>query len=85
MGDGRGTAGRAAARLVYADRRQVLLRPCEEHDAYRELPGAAECVNAIGRNRGLQQFVVQGIPRCLGVLTIFALAHNVMRAVALLG
>jgi len=50
----------------------------------QERPGAAECVNAIARNRGLQRFLVRGIGKCLGVLTLFALAHNVMRAVALM-
>jgi hypothetical protein len=48
---------------------------------YARRPATAECVNAIARNRGLRQFLVQGVPRCLAVLTLFALAHNVMRAV----
>jgi len=51
---------------------------------YRERAGTAECVNAIARNRGLRNFLVRGIPKCLAVLTLFALAHNVMRAVELL-
>jgi len=54
-------------------------------EVYKERPGAAECVNAIARNRGLRNFLVRGIPKCLAVLTLFVLAHNVMRAVALLG
>lgn len=52
---------------------------------YAQRPQAAECVNAIARNRGLRNFLVRGIPKCLGVLTLFALAHNVMRAITLLG
>ncbi len=51
---------------------------------YTERPGTAECVNAIARNRGLTEFNVRGAPKCLAVLTLFALAHNVMRAVELL-
>lgn len=51
---------------------------------YTERPGTAECVNAIARNRGLTRFNVRGAPKCLAVLTLFALAHNVMRAVELL-
>ena len=52
--------------------------------AYAQRPSTAECVNAIARNRGLRNFLVRGIPKCLAVLTLFALAHNVMRAVELL-
>lgn len=52
--------------------------------AYAERPATAECVNAIARNRGLRNFLVRGVPKCLAVLTLFALAHNVMRAVDLL-
>jgi transposase len=52
---------------------------------YAQRPGTAECVNALARNRGLKNFLVRGAPKCLAVLTLFALAHNVMRAVALLG
>ena len=56
----------------------------EGKDIYKERAATAECVNAIARNRGLRQFLVRGIPKCLGVLTLFALAHNVMRAVELI-
>jgi transposase len=52
--------------------------------AYAQRPATAECVNAIARNRGLRNFLVRGIPKCLAVLTLFALAHTVMRAVELL-
>lgn len=37
-------------------------RRCKEHDAYCERPGAAECVDGIARNRGLQHFVLRGFP-----------------------
>lgn len=50
---------------------------------YKERAATAECVNAIARNRGLQQFRVRGLQKVKAVLLWFALAHNVMRAVAL--
>ena len=50
---------------------------------YKERASTAECVNAIARNRRLQQFVVRGIRkvRCIGLW--YALAHNLMRAAEL--
>jgi transposase len=50
---------------------------------YRERAATSECINAIARNRGLQRFVVRGLARVKAVLLWFALAHNMMRAVAL--
>lgn len=50
---------------------------------YRERAATAECVNAIARNRGLQQFRVRGLAKVKAVLLWFALAHNLMRTVAL--
>ena len=61
------------------------METAEGRETYKERPGTAECVNAIARNRGLRNFLVRGIPKYLAVLTLFVLAHNVMRAVALLG
>ena len=53
----------------------------DEAKALYKLRGAtAECVNAIARNRGLQQFRVRGLTKVGIVLTWYALAHNVMRA-----
>jgi len=43
----------------------------------------AECVNAISRNRGLRQFLVRGLKKVRAVALWFAIAHNLMRAVAL--
>ena len=57
----------------------------EAKEACKQRAATAECVNAIARDRGLRQFLVRGMPKCLAVLTLFALAHNVMRAVELLG
>ncbi len=50
---------------------------------YRERAATAECVNAIARNRGLQQFRVRGSPKVKAVILWYVLAHNLMRALAL--
>lgn len=50
---------------------------------YKERASTAECVNAAARNRGLQQFLVRGVGKALSVALWFAIAHNLMRAVAL--
>ncbi len=50
---------------------------------YKERAATSECVNAIARNRGLQQFLVRGLAKAKAVLLWFALAHNLMRAMAL--
>jgi transposase len=50
---------------------------------YKERAATAECVNAIARNRGLQQFRVRGSPKVKAVILWYVLAHNLMRAVAL--
>jgi transposase len=43
----------------------------------------AECVNADLRNRGLQRLLLRGRDKVRAVLLWFAVAHNLMRAVAL--
>ena len=53
---------------------RVRMGTAEAKKIYRQRAATAECVNAIARNRGLKQFLVRGIPKCLGVLTLFALA-----------
>ena len=50
---------------------------------YKERASTAECVNAIARNRGLRQFLVRGLEKVRAVVLWYALAHNLMRAVAL--
>ena len=52
-------------------------------EIYKERASTAECVNAIARNRGLQQFLVRGLSKVRAVALWFALAHNLMRAVSL--
>ncbi len=55
----------------------------EAQEIYKDRAATAECVNAIARNRGLQQFRVRGSPKVLAVVLWYVLAHNLMRTVAL--
>lgn len=50
---------------------------------YRLRAATVECINAIARNRGLQQFRVRGRDKARAIVLWFALAHNLMRAVEL--
>ncbi len=50
---------------------------------YKERAATSECVNALARNRGLRQFLVRGLVKVKAVLLWFALAHNLLRAMAL--
>lgn len=50
---------------------------------YRARAATAECINAIARNRGLQQFRVRGLAKVRAVVLWFALAHNLMRGAEL--
>lgn len=52
-------------------------------EIYKQRAATAECVNAIARGRGLMQFVVRGLNKVKAVALWYALAHNLMRAVAL--
>jgi transposase len=50
---------------------------------YRERAATAECVNALARNRGLQRFLVRGLRKVKAIALLYALVHNLMRAVTL--
>jgi transposase len=50
---------------------------------YRERAATAEWVNALARNRGLQQYRVRGLARVRSALLWFALAHNLNRTIAI--
>lgn len=52
---------------------------------YKERASTAECVNAAARNRGLRQFNVRGLRKVKAVLLWYALAHNLVRQMALQG
>jgi len=62
---------------------RVRMGTPEAKEIYRQRAATAECVNAISRNRGLRQFLVRGLQKVRAVVLWFALAHNLMRAVAL--
>ena len=62
---------------------RVRMGTDEAKAIYKERASTAECVNAIARNRGLRQFLVRGLAKVRAVVLWFALAHNLMRAVAL--
>jgi IS5 family transposase len=55
----------------------------EAHAVYRQRAAVSECVNALARNRGLQQVAVRGLRKVRAVLLWFALAHNLLRSVSL--
>ena len=55
----------------------------EAQAIYRSRLATAECVNAQARNRGLRQFVVRGLRKVKAIGLLFALAHNIMRCIAL--
>jgi transposase len=50
---------------------------------YRDRAASAEWVNALARNRGLQQFRVRGLEKVRSILLWFALAHNLDRTLAI--
>ena len=50
---------------------------------YKERAATAECINAQARNRGLTQLLVRGKAKVKCVVLLYALAHNLMRTVAL--
>ena len=55
----------------------------EAKEIYKDRAATAECVNAQARNRGLVLLRVRGLVKVKCVATLFALAHNLMRMVAL--
>jgi transposase len=50
---------------------------------YRDRAATAECVNAQARERGMTRLRVRGLPKVRCVALFYALAHNLMRTVAL--
>jgi transposase len=57
----------------------------EAKEIYKERAATAECVNAIARNRGLQQFRVRGLIKVKAILLWYVLAHNFIRIWTLRG
>jgi transposase len=62
--------------------RQRMATP-EARQLYKRRAATAECVNAQARNRGLQRMPVRGLSKMRCVVLLFALAHNLMRTLAL--
>ena len=62
---------------------RVRMGTPEAKEIYKDRASTAECVNAISRNRGLRQFLVRGLLKVRAVALWFAIAHNLMRTVAL--
>ena len=52
-------------------------------EIYKHRAATAECVNAQARNRGLLRMPVRGLAKVRCVVKLYALAHNLMRMVAL--
>ena len=46
---------------------------------YKDRASTAECVNALARQRGLQQFLVRGLDKVRAIALWFALTHNLRR------
>ena len=55
----------------------------EAKELYKRRAATAECVNAQARNRGLQRMPVRGLKKVRCVALLLALAHNLMRTLAL--
>lgn len=55
----------------------------EAQAIYKERASSAECVNALARNRGLQQFRVRGLAKVKAVVLLYVLVHNLLRVGAL--
>lgn len=55
----------------------------EAKSIYQQRASTAECVNALARQRGLQQFGVRGLAKVRTVAVLFVVAHNLGRWKAL--
>ena len=62
---------------------RVRMGTQQAKDIYRERAATAELVNAQARNRGLRLLPVRGLPKVRAVVLWFALAHNLLRTIAL--
>lgn len=63
---------------------QIRMESEKGKQIYKERAATSECVNAIQRNRGLQQFWVRGKRKVQSVLMLFGLTHNIMRTRSLM-
>ena len=58
---------------------RVRMGTAEAQTIYKERAATAECVNALARQRGLQQFRVRGLDKVRTIAVWFAIAHNLRR------
>lgn len=75
-------APRSGDSAAVAQWRKRMASP-EAKELYKQRAATAECVNAQARNRGLQRMPVRGLGKIRCVALLFALAHNLMRTLAL--
>ncbi len=59
------------------------MESAQAKQVYKERAATAECVNAQARHYGLRQLLVRGSDKVLSALLLMAVAHNVLRWVAL--
>ena len=69
--------------LVASRAQQVANTTITRRQNALDRAATAECVNAQARNRGLLRMPVRGLAKVRCVVKLFALAHNLMRIVAL--
>jgi transposase len=62
---------------------RVRMGTPEAKEIYKERAATAECVNAIARNRNLQQFRVRGRTKVRTIVLWYVLVHNLMRVLTL--
>ena len=62
---------------------RVRMATPEAQEIYKQRAATAECVNAIARNRGLQRLLVRGQRKVKTIFTLYAIAHDIMRAITL--
>ena len=62
---------------------RLRMASAEAKAIYKNRAAVAECVNAQARNRGLTRLLVRGKAKVRCVVLLYALAHNLMRMVAL--
>jgi len=62
---------------------RVRMETDEAKAVYKERAATAECVNAHARRYGLRQLMVRGAAKVLSVLLLVAVAHAVLRWIAL--
>jgi transposase len=55
----------------------------EAKEIYKERAATAECVNALFRLRGVQQFRVRGLAKALSCMLLVTITHNLLRWIAL--